>query len=97
MQKPVFSQRGSNQCEKTAWQIYYENASVEATIMISIPIFLALQIMKLTSIYIRFGNKLYRQIVGIPMGTNCAPLVSDLFLFCYKRDFMTSISDDTCS
>ena len=29
--------------------------------------------------YIRFGTKLYRQIVGIPMGTNCAPLVADLF------------------
>ena len=28
------------------------------------------------------------------MGTNCAPLVSDLFLFCYKRDFMMSLSDD---
>ena len=22
------------------------------------------------------------------MGTNCAPLVADLFLFCYERDFM---------
>ena len=29
--------------------------------------------------YIRFGSKIYRQIVGIPMGTNCAPLVADLF------------------
>ena len=45
------------------------------------------------SIYIRFGTKLYRQIVGIPMGTNCAPLVADLFLFCYVIDFMTSLSD----
>ena len=44
-------------------------------------------------IYIRFGTKLYRQIVGIPMGTNCAPLVADLFLFCYERDFMMSLSD----
>ena len=44
-------------------------------------------------LYIRFGTKLYRQIVGIPMGTNCAPLVADLFLFCYERDFMTSLSD----
>ena len=25
-------------------------------------------------------------IVGIPMGTNCAPLVADLFLYCYERD-----------
>ena len=37
---------------------------------------------------------LYRQIVGIPMGTNCAPLVADLFLFCYERDFMFSLSDN---
>ena len=28
------------------------------------------------------------------MGTNCAPLVADLFLFYYERDFMTSLSDD---
>ena len=28
------------------------------------------------------------------MGTNCAPLVADCFLFCYEKDFMTSLSDD---
>ena len=28
------------------------------------------------------------------MGTNCAPLVADLFLFCYERDFVMSLSDD---
>ena len=47
----------------------------------------------LDNIFIIFGSKLYRQIVGIPMGTNCAPLVADLFLFCYERDFMLSVSD----
>ena len=45
-------------------------------------------------IYIRFGTKLKRPIVGIPMGTNCAPLVADLFLFCYERDFIMSLSAD---
>ena len=48
----------------------------------------------LDDIFIRFGSKLYRQIVGIPMGTNCAPLVADLFLFFYERDFMLSLSDN---
>ena len=48
----------------------------------------------LDNIYIEFGIKLYKQIVGIPMGTNCAPLVADLFLICYERDFMTSLSYD---
>ena len=47
----------------------------------------------LDNIYIRFGTKLYRQIVGITMGANCAPLVADLFLYCYETDFMTSLSD----
>ena len=48
----------------------------------------------LNNIYIRFGTKLYRQSVGIPTGTNCAPLVADLFLFCYERDFMKNLSSD---
>ena len=28
------------------------------------------------------------------MDTNCAPLVADLFLFCYERDFISSLSDN---
>ena len=48
----------------------------------------------LDKIFIRFGSKLYRQEIWILMGTNCAPLVADLFLFCYERDFMMSLSDD---
>ena len=43
---------------------------------------------------ISFGTKLYKQFVGIPMGTNCAHLVADLFLVCYVRDFMMSLSAD---
>ena len=48
----------------------------------------------LDNIFIRFGSKLYRKIEGIPMGTNFAPLVADLFLFCYERDSMLSLSDN---
>ena len=48
----------------------------------------------LDHIDIRFGTKLYRQIVGIPMGTNCAPLVADLFLYCYETEFMDSLNHD---
>ena len=36
----------------------------------------------LDNIYIRFGTKLYKHIVGISMGTNCAPLV---FILVRKR------------
>ena len=40
----------------------------------------------LDNAFIRFGSKLYRRFVGIPMGTSCAPLVADLFLFSYERE-----------
>ena len=46
----------------------------------------------LDNIYITFSTKLFRQVVDIPMSTNCARLVADLFLFCYKKDFITSLS-----
>ena len=46
----------------------------------------------LDNTFIRFGTKLYRQTIGIPMGNNCAPFVAGLFLFCYERDFMKSPS-----
>ena len=41
---------------------------------------------------IRFGTKRFRQIVAITMGTNCDLLVADLFLFCYERGFIKSLS-----
>ena len=39
----------------------------------------------------QFDGMVYQQIVGIPMGTNCAPLIADLFLYCYERDFMSDL------
>ena len=39
----------------------------------------------LDNIFIRFGTKLYRHTIGIPMGTNYAPLVADLFLFAMRE------------
>ena len=40
------------------------------------------------NIYVRFGDRIFRQTVGIPMGINCAPLVADLFLYSYESSFI---------
>jgi hypothetical protein len=32
-------------------------------------------------IFLSFGGTLFQQVVGIPMGTNYAPLLADLFLY----------------
>ena len=35
-----------------------------------------------------FSGRLLQQTVSIPMGTNCAPLLVDLFRYSYKTDFI---------
>ena len=40
---------------------------------------------------VQFDGMVYQQIVGIPMGTNCAKLIADLFLYCDERDFMSEL------
>ena len=48
----------------------------------------------LDNIYVRFGNTVYRQVIDIPTGTICAPLLADLFLYCYESQFMAKIYKD---
>ena len=43
------------------------------------------------NIYVRFGGQLFQQMVGIPMGTNCAPLLDDLFLYSYENEFLDKL------
>ena len=42
------------------------------------------------NIFVKFGGCLFRQVIGIPMGTNCAPLLADLFLYSYESEFLTT-------
>ena len=46
------------------------------------------------NIYIKVGSKVFRQQVGIPMGTDCAPLVANLFLFYYEYKYMKNLIKD---
>ena len=39
-------------------------------------------------------TKLYRQIVGIPIGTNCAPLLADLFFILLRKRFHGFLNHD---
>ena len=38
-----------------------------------------------------FAGKVFQQIMGIPMGTNCAPLLADIFLYSYEAEFIQSL------
>ena len=43
------------------------------------------------NIFVQFGGRLFRQIIGISMGTNCAPLIVDLFLYSYENEFLDNM------
>ena len=43
------------------------------------------------NIFVVFAGKVFQQIVGIPMGTNCAPLLADIFLYSYEAEFIQSL------
>ena len=41
--------------------------------------------------YVRFGGQLCQQMVGIPIGTNCVPILADLFLYSYENEFLDKL------
>ena len=43
------------------------------------------------NIFVVFAGKVFQQINGIPMGTNCAPLLADIFLYSYEAEFIQSL------
>ena len=46
------------------------------------------------NVYIKVGNSVYRQTIGIPMGTDCAPQLANLFLFHYEYLYMKNLMRD---
>jgi hypothetical protein len=45
-------------------------------------------------IFVSFGGALFQQVVGIPMGANCAPLLADLLLYSYESEFLQNLVKD---
>ena len=43
------------------------------------------------NIYVRFGGQPFQQMAGIPMGTNCAPLLADLFFYSCENEFLDKL------
>ena len=41
--------------------------------------------------YFQIGDKVFRQIIGIPMGSDPAPFIANLFLYVYENRFMTNL------
>jgi hypothetical protein len=53
-----------------------------------------LNVFLIDNILVSFEGTLLQQVVGIPMGTNCAPLLADLFLYSYESEFLQKLIKD---
>ena len=43
------------------------------------------------NIFLECGGVVFQQDIGIPIGTNCAPLLADLYLHSYEAEFIQSL------
>ena len=43
------------------------------------------------NIFVSFGGALFQQVVSISMSTNCAPLLTELFLYSYDSEFLQNL------
>ena len=44
------------------------------------------------NIFVVFDGTEFQQTIGIPMGTNCAPLLADLFLYFYGSQISSEVT-----
>ena len=47
----------------------------------------------LRNVYVKYRNRLFRQILGIPTGTDCAPEIANLFLFAFEYKYVMGLID----
>ena len=43
------------------------------------------------NIFVECSCVIFQQVIGIPMGTNCTPLLADLFLYPYEAEFIQTL------
>ena len=78
--------RGTVFCERTLWFecTIQKNKYTEEDIIKMLEFLV-------DNIFVVFAGKVFQQIIGIPMGTNCAPLLADIFLYSYEAEFIQSL------
>jgi hypothetical protein len=66
---------------------YFEKKSTDSTKKLSETCIINMLVVLIDNIFVMFGGRAFQQTVGIPMDTNCAPLLADLFRYLYEADF----------
>ena len=70
---------------------YYSKSKSKSNISISCEELIKLINIVIDNSYIYYHNVVYRQVIGIPMGTNCAPILANIFLHVYEYEYLSNL------
>ena len=45
----------------------------------------------MNNVFVKFKGNIYQQVIGIPMGCDCAPKKADLFLCWYEHNYISEL------
>ena len=89
--RDAYTIRGANYLSINKHGVAYWSQSLSGSRDISANALIDMLEYLVDNIFIDVGNRVYRQCIGIPMGTDCAPLLANLFLFYYEYNFMKGL------
>ena len=87
------SKKGANYvcCSEKSRTAYYSKGKSTVNASFSSEDVINLINMVIDNSYVTFHDVIYRQVIGIPMGTNCAPFLANIFLHVYEYEYMLKL------
>ena len=75
----------------TKSQAYWSNKKTPHATTITCDLLVHLMEWLIDNTYVVVGNQVLQQTIGIPMGTDCAPFLANLFLFAYEFRYLNNL------
>lgn len=73
------------------WSSKCANSKKSSTLILSKDDILELLTYILDNLYIKYFDEIYKQIIGVPMGSTCGPDLANLFLFAYEYQYICEL------
>ena len=87
----VFGHKKKHFIIVTGRNAYFSNKRSKKHLSFNMAEFLKLVDFVIDNSYVVYQNKVYRQIIGIPMGTNCAPDLANIYLHVFEYDYIHTL------
>ena len=87
----AFSGMNKKYIKVTQSRAYWSNKKTPHAFTVTCDLLTHLVEWLIDNTYVIVGNQVLRQTIGIPMGTDCAPFLANLFLFAYEFRYMNNL------